>query len=250
GLVRGAWTAPDVLGALAVAVAAAVVFVLAQRRPETDRVAPMLPPRLFAGRTFGWGLAAGALVNFGLSGVLFVLSLSWQGTRGYSASAAGLAFLPLTIPTAFNPVFTGRLVARIGPRIPAVTGFLLMATGTVAQTATTGPLLSAIGLALLGFGVSFAVPSLMTAVLGSVPKELAGVGGGAVKAARQTGAVLGVAVLGTLLDHGPRPALVTAAAALVAGAVIAARAIDRRAPDLISQPVAGPTGQPATDPTG
>ncbi|WNV83580.1 MFS transporter [Umezawaea sp. Da 62-37] len=226
GLVRAEWTAPDVLGALAVAVAAAVVFVLAQRRPETDRVAPMLPPRLFGDRTFAWGLVAGAIVNFGLSGVLFVLSLSLQGTRGYSASAAGLAFLPLTIPTALNPVLTGRLVAGIGPKIPAVAGFLLMAAGTAAQAATTDPVLSAIGLGLLGFGVSFAVPSLMTAVLGSVPRELAGVGGGAVNAARQTGAVLGVAVLGALLDHDPRTALVTAAAVLVVGAVIAGRAID------------------------
>ncbi|PRY33991.1 MFS transporter [Umezawaea tangerina] len=226
GLVRARWSAPDVLGALAVAVLAAVVFVLAQRRPETGPVAPMLPPRLFADRTFGWGLAAGAIVNFGLSGVLFVLSLSWQGTRGYSASAAGLAFLPLTIPTALNPVLTGRLVARTGPKVPAVAGFLLMAAGTAAQAATTDPLLAALGLALLGFGVSFAIPSLMTAVLGAVPKDLAGVGGGAVNAARQTGAVLGVAVLGTLLPAGPRTALATAAAVLVVGAVIAGAAVE------------------------
>src|SRR6185295_7204152 len=104
---------------------------------------------------------------FGLSGVLFVLSLYFQETRGYSPSSTGLAFLPLTIPTAFNPIFTGRLVARIGPRIPAVSGFLLMSLGTVTQA--FAPALSVVALALLGFGVSLAIPSLLTAVVGSAP---------------------------------------------------------------------------------
>jgi DHA2 family methylenomycin A resistance protein-like MFS transporter len=32
---------------------------------------------------------------------------------------------------------------------------------------------------LLGFGVSFAIPSLITAIVGSVPKEQTGIGSGA-----------------------------------------------------------------------
>jgi DHA2 family methylenomycin A resistance protein-like MFS transporter len=140
---------------LPVSVLAAAVFVASQRRPGA-----MLPPRLLS-----WSLPAGAIVNFGLSGVLFVLSLYFQETRGYPPSSAGLAFLPLTIPTAFNPIFTGRLVARIGPRIPAVAGFLLMSAGTLIQAFSPPVVLSALGLALLGFGVSLAIPALLTAVV-------------------------------------------------------------------------------------
>ena len=47
--------------------------------------------RLWAMAGIG-ALLAGAIVNFGLSGVLFVLSLYFQETRGYSPSATGLAF--------------------------------------------------------------------------------------------------------------------------------------------------------------
>ncbi|MEV6876810.1 MFS transporter [Amycolatopsis sp. NPDC051128] len=189
---------------LPVAAVAAVVFVASQRRPDA-----MLPSRLLS-----WGLLSGAIVNFGLSGVLFVLSLYFQETRGYPPSSTGLAFLPLTIPTAFNPIITGRLVARIGPRVPAVSGFLLMSAGTLVQAFSPPVVVSMLGLALLGFGVSLAIPSLLTAVVGSAPPELAGVAGGALNAARQTGAVLGVALLGVLVS-GTSAAFALAAAAVV-----------------------------------
>jgi DHA2 family methylenomycin A resistance protein-like MFS transporter len=192
---------------LPVFLAAAAVFVASQRRPDA-----MLPVSLLSRN-----LLAGAIVNFGLSGVLFVLSLYFQQLRGYSPSTTGLAFLPLTIPTAFNPIFTGRLVARIGPRVPAISGFLLMASGALLQAFF--PAFSAVALALLGFGVSLAIPSLLTAVVGSAPRELAGMSGGALNASRQTGAVLGVAVLGALLN-----ATTTTTALAVAGGLLLAGA--------------------------
>ncbi|WP_072476196.1 MFS transporter [Amycolatopsis australiensis] len=210
---------------LALSAVAAAVFVAAQRRPDA-----MFPPRLLSR-----GLLAGAIVNFGLSGVLFVLSLYFQETRGYSPSSTGLAFLPLTIPTAFNPIFTGRLVARIGPRVPAVSGFALMASGTFLQAFSSSAVLSVIALALLGFGVSLAIPSLLTAVVGSAPRELAGIAGGALNASRQTGAVIGVAALGAVLNATtPTTALATAGVVLCAGAAIVAwepqKAAANRAP--------------------
>ncbi|MEV6644619.1 MFS transporter [Amycolatopsis sp. NPDC051371] len=194
---------------LPLSVAAVAVFVASQRRPGA-----MLPFSLLSRN-----LLAGAIVNFGLSGVLFVLSLYFQETRGYSPSSTGLAFLPLTIPTAFNPIFTGRLVARIGSRIPAVSGFVLMSTGTVLQAFVPG--LSVVALALLGFGVSLAIPSLLTAVVGSAPAELAGTAGGALNASRQTGAVLGVAILGAILNTASMTtALFVAGVVLLAGAFL------------------------------
>lgn len=197
---------------LPVFLAAAVVFVASQRRPDA-----MLPVSLLSRN-----LLAGAIVNFGLSGVLFVLSLYFQQSRGYSPSTTGLAFLPLTIPTAFNPIFTGRLVARIGPRVPAISGFLLMASGALLQAFF--PVLSVVALALLGFGVSLAIPSLLTAVVGSAPRELAGMAGGALNASRQTGAVLGVAVLGALLNATTTTtALAAAGGLLLAGAFLLPR---------------------------
>ncbi len=221
---------------------AAVAWALSRSAPSTPaRAGRMRPARLFRVRAFPLGLAAGAIVNFGLSGVLFVLSLYFQETRGYPPSMTGLAFLPLTIPTAFNPIFTGRLVARVGPRIPAVTGFLLMSGGTLLQAGTTSPVLSVVALALLGFGVSLAIPSLLTLVVTAVPPDLTGVAGGALNASRQAGAALGVAVLGAVLTATTTSiALVAAAGVLLAGAVAALAAL----------PVIGSTTAYADDDNG
>jgi DHA2 family methylenomycin A resistance protein-like MFS transporter len=233
------WTAPVVLAALAVFVVTGVLFVLAERRPATDTHTPMLPLNLFRSSTFSAALFAGLLINFALSGVLFTLSLFFQGGRGYSAFAAGLAFLPLTLPTAFNPIFTGRLVARIGPRMPATLGFVLMGVGTLIQAFTTSSsaasvTVSSIGLLLLGFGISFAMPSLVVGVMSSVPRELSGIGSGALNSARQTGAVLGVAVLGVLLNRassiesGTRISVILAGALLLVGAIAVGTFVGRK----------------------
>lgn len=223
------WTAPMVLGAFALALIALVVFIAAEIR-EGD--AAMLPPRMFRDRGFSAALIAGALANFGLSGLLFVLSLFFQESRGYSSLAAGLAFLPLTVPTAINPIFTGRLVGRIGPRRPATTGFILMGAGALVQVPFTGNsaadiAATVIGLLAFGTGVSFALPALVAGVASTVPQDLAGIGAGALNSSRQVGASLGVAVLGVALSMakstgaGTRYALVAGAVILLIGALIA-----------------------------
>ncbi|MFJ8309630.1 MULTISPECIES: MFS transporter [unclassified Streptomyces] len=233
------WTSAPVLIALAVGVAAAIGFLAVERREPGVR-GPMLPLKLFRNSAFSVGLLNGLLVNFGLSGVLFVMSLHFQQGLGYTAMAAGLAFLPLTLPTAFNPICTGRLVARKGPRVPSILGFSLMTLGALIQLLFVGDVgagqyaLTAVGLLVFGFGVSFAIPSLVTTLVSAVPKEQAGIASGALNSARQTGAVVGVAVLGSFLqaspgDSGTKTALAVAAAALAVGALLAVGYIGRGA---------------------
>lgn len=232
------WTDPEVLGSFAAFVVAAALFIYVERREATDRHTPMLPLKLFRSSTFSTALFAGLLINFSLSGVLFTLSLLFQDGRGYSAFEAGLAFLPLTLPTAFNPIFTGRLVAKIGPRKPATAGFVLMGVGTLIQAGTTSDstaalVVSSLGLLMLGFGISYAMPSLVVGVMSSVPRELAGIGSGAFNSARQTGAVVGVAILGSILNtsssvqSGARVGVIISGVLLLIGAVMVFRFVGR-----------------------
>ena len=71
------WASVEVLGAFVVTVAAAGVFLAAERRAGG---AAMLPLRMFSDRGFSAAVGAGLLANF------------------------GLAFLSLALPTAFNPI--------------------------------------------------------------------------------------------------------------------------------------------------
>jgi DHA2 family methylenomycin A resistance protein-like MFS transporter len=193
------WNSPVILGAFSLALLCAIIFLMVEAKGKT----PLLPLRLFRNATVSAGMIAGMVINIGLSGILFILPLFFQQLRGLSAQMAGLALLPMMIPMAFNPIFTGRIVGRIGSRIPMTIGFSLGALGTLLLVwvdVNTSYALTLIGLLLIGFGVSFTIPALMTAVISSVPKEQTGAVSGALNSSRQLGATLGVAILGSILS--------------------------------------------------
>ncbi|MFH5186564.1 MFS transporter [Paenibacillus sp. TAB 01] len=219
------WGSPWVLAAWTAAVLSLAVFI----RLEAKGRMPMLPLTLFRSPTISAGMLAGMLVNIALSGILFVIPLYFQQGLGYSAHAAGLILLPMTIPMAVNPVLTGRLVSRIGARAPMTAGFMLAACGTLLQAggmdgAYHGLMLA--GLLLTGFGISLTIPALMAAVIGASPKELTGAASGALHTSRQLGAAIGVAVLGAIINgsvtwsDGMHSGLFAAAALLLLGGVL------------------------------
>ncbi|WP_242887418.1 MFS transporter [Actinomadura litoris] len=204
---------------------AAAAFAAAERRSA----APVLVPAVLRAPGMPAALLAGAAVNFAMTGVLFVLPLAFQRDLGLSAFETGLAFLPMTLPFAFNPLVTGRIVARTGPRPPVLAGLALLTAGGAALGAALlasapYPVLVA-GLLGTGFGVSFALPALATAVVAAAPEGTAGAAGGLLNAVRQSGATLGVAIMGAFVPDGSGgfgSALFAASAACAAALALAA----------------------------
>lgn len=196
------WGSPIILGALTVAVLGAIAFVLTERRASS----PMLPLSLFSSRAFTGGTAIGLCINLGLYGELFVLTLYLQQLRGYSPLLAGVALLPQMGMLTIGSTLSGRIAARNGPRLPMLVG---LGTGAVGLflLAAAGPhtayRLLVVPLMLAGFGMSMTMPAATTAVVEAAPEERAGLAGGTINAARQTGGLLGIALMGTLVSsHG------------------------------------------------
>lgn len=220
------WQSLEVLVVFGIALILALFFLLVEARGR----APMLPLRLLANSTISTGMIAGLVINFGSSGILFVLSLFFQQARGYSALLAGLAFLPLTITIMLNATLTGRIVGRIGAKVPMTLGFFLAGCGVLLQagvTMYTSYAVTLTGLLIMGIGVSLTLPSLLVAVMSAAPKELAGTASGALNASRQLGAVIGVAILGAILNEsggfieGLHVALVVTGILLLGGGLLA-----------------------------
>ncbi|MEU7836487.1 MFS transporter [Nonomuraea sp. NPDC049129] len=205
-----------------------------RRKVHADRRPPFVERRgLFAGRrshapvlpggllAVTWPeLLAGMVANFAFSGALFVLTLFLQDTHHLTPLATGLAFLPLTLPMTVNPLLTGRLVARYGPRPPILGGLALLATGLAGVSLTD---YLAPWLVVMGFGLSFVLPALMAGILTSAPTGTAGTAGGVLNASRQVGATLGVAVLGGLSHPLPVAAILTALTCACYGVMARAR---------------------------
>jgi MFS transporter, DHA2 family, methylenomycin A resistance protein len=181
----------------------------------------------------------GLLINLGFYGELFVINLYFQQALGYSALVSGLALLPQLGVVAAGSALSGRFTARVGgPRPTMEIGLLVGGAGLLGLIALgdgTPYGLLVVPLVAVGFGMSFTMPAVTTAVVEGVPADRAGLASGVINAARQLGGVIGVAVLGALISgsHGSgfitglRIALAIAGTAFLAGAVITAAAVSR-----------------------
>jgi DHA2 family methylenomycin A resistance protein-like MFS transporter len=230
---RAGATAAPVVAAFAVLVLAAVAFVAVERRAAN----PMLPPGLFASPTFSGGTVVGLLINLGFYGQLFVVNLYLQEVRHLSPLLAGLAVLPEAGPVSLASALSGRFTARAGsPRPTMLIGLTLGGAGLlglmVAGPATPYAAL-VVPLAAAGAGMAFTMPAATTAVVDAAPAERAGIASGVINAARQVGAVIGVALLGSLVAGSDgvvgrlRLAMAAAGAAFLAGASVTLVAVDR-----------------------
>ncbi len=132
-LLTWALTALSSTGRSASAVAALVtgitllfIFVLVERKRGSDA---MMPLALFGSRSFV-GLTLLTLLLYGALGALFVLvPYELIVARGYSATQAGAALLPLPLIIAVASPAAGSLASRIGPRWPLVLGSIVVAFG-------------------------------------------------------------------------------------------------------------------------
>ena len=186
---------PLVLVAALVGVVALGSFV----RLQVRSVDPLVPPPLFADRTFTLSNALTFVVYAALSGVLMLLVLQLQVSLGYSPTAAGVAGLPITILMLLLSGRSGALAQRIGPRAQLVVGPMLLAAGMLLLM-RVGPGASYLGavlpaVAVFGLGLATVVAPVTATVLAAAPDEHAGVASGINNAIARAGGLLAIAIL-------------------------------------------------------
>ncbi|MEM1043239.1 MAG: MFS transporter [Bacteroidota bacterium] len=201
GLIASAergWGDSVVLAAVAGAVGLFGLFLLREARAPD----PMVPLDLFRSPTFSGANAVTLGLYFALTGVLFFLPFNLIQVQGYSATAAGAAFLPFSLVVGFFSRPAGGLVERFGARLPLVVGPLVTALGLALLvvpsvggwywTTFFPPML------VLGTGMAIAVAPLTTVVMDSVDESHAGTASGVNNAASRIAGLLAVAVLGVV----------------------------------------------------
>jgi EmrB/QacA subfamily drug resistance transporter len=195
------WTAAPVLAPFALAVVAAVAFVLVERsRPE-----PLIELRFFRSRPFTGASVIAVLAFTVLGGFLFVITLYLQQVRGDSPLRAGLSLLPATLVMAAAAPVAGQLTSHRGSRIPLVASGLGIAGGMallLALSPDTSYWYLAVALAVLGAGLGLVNPPITGTAVSGMPAAQAGVASAVVSVTRQVGSLLGVAVMGDLVTSG------------------------------------------------
>ena len=202
-----------------IAGASSVVLGLGFIAVEARGTSPMLPLSLLRRRTLGPVALVGLLHNVAIYGLIFVLSLSFQRLRQLTPVGAGLLFLPLTIGLGIGTRIGAVVLRNFGPFRALIRGHLAAAFGALILACFRQDLSAAalaLPLVVIGAGAGITTPAMNLAVLDSVERTQGGLASGILNSARQTGGVIGVALLGALLGE---PA--TSAGAQVAGYVAA-----------------------------
>jgi EmrB/QacA subfamily drug resistance transporter len=227
------WTAPAVLAALVLAIAAAVAFWAVERRHPD----PLVRAELLHLPSLRKASTMNLLLGLWNAGEMIVLSLYLQQVLHDSPLVTGLVIAPQGVVGFSAGAFGARLARRIGVRrvliltsAIATAGFLVLTQLPAADGYS--PVLAAV--MLVGFGTAGTAFGTMVTATGSVADHDQGVVGGVINTSRQVGAAIGAALLPAVAEAanradrtsgvlGDRAAMLVAAAAAATATAVAWR---------------------------
>ncbi len=193
------WGSTLVLGSFALALAAFTAFILVSRGKSWA----VVPLDLFALPVVARANLALFLVNMGYMGVPMFLPLYLQLVRGLSASASGMAMLPLLFGILFGSTIAGQVSRRTKAVKPVlVAGGIVVLLAMIVltmETADTPRWILSANLFALGLGLGPAQGMFTLAIQSAVVHARVGVATASAQFCRQIGATVGVALFGALL---------------------------------------------------
>jgi EmrB/QacA subfamily drug resistance transporter len=218
-------THPAVLASLVVGVVCLAAFPWWEHRTPN----PMMPLHIFAARNFAVGNLATVFLYAAVSLGTLLVALFLQETAGMSATAAGIATLPIPVLSFFLARRFGTLAGAYGPRLFMALGPVVAAAGYLLMTRVDSAfdfwtqLLP--GLVVFGLGLSITVSPLTAAVLAAVEPAQSGIGSAINNAISRIAGLIAIAFTGVIIggsmdfDGFRRGAYVVAALFAVAGLV-------------------------------
>ena len=190
------------IGLGVVAIAAALAFVIRQRRARV----PLYDLHVAGRRTFWVAACAGIIVFGSLMGAMFIGQQYLQNVLGYDTLDAGLAILPAAVMMVIIAPRSAQLIAARGSRFTLLTGYVFCFLGFLTMLILWKENIAywkvGLGYAFIGVGVGFAGTPASHSLTGSVPVERAGMASGTADLQRDLGGAIMQSILGALLTAG------------------------------------------------
>jgi EmrB/QacA subfamily drug resistance transporter len=201
GLIEGpgkGWGSPEVLGAFAVGLALLGAFLVWERVTAT----PMLDLGFFSRPRFSAASMAITLTFMALMGMIFVLTQYLQSVRDFRPVTAGAVLMPMALVMVVLAPMSARLVERFGSKLVLGSGLVTVSAGVASMslfTPGTPTWLIILSTMVFASGMANTMAPATESIMGSLPREKAGVGSAVNDTTRQVGGAIGVALIGSLL---------------------------------------------------
>jgi EmrB/QacA subfamily drug resistance transporter len=201
------WTSGLILGLFAVAAVAFALFYWREHRVRQ----PLIDFSLFRSLNFAAGNATGLLLSAAMMGAFFIIPIFLQSVLGYSAIKAGLVMAPMSVVIIFAAPLAGSLSDRLGSKWIVAAGMLLLAAGLAWMAGLlpgiekiapdTSPADLVAPFIISGIGIGLAIAPVTSAVMATAPRDRVGNASGVLSTTRQVGSLMGIAILGAVLQN-------------------------------------------------
>ena len=149
----------------------------------------------------------GFLINLGGYGQLFLISLFLQQARGADALQTGIQMVPMLAIFSIGNLASGRIAARWNVSAALLGGLSIATVLSAASIVAMSPGMPYWCFALLAtganLGLGLVVPAMTSLVMQVSGTAHANSGAAALNANRQSGTLVGVALMGTILHRAP-----------------------------------------------
>ena len=192
------WVSTVVIGLLVVAVVSMAWFVRQARREEH----PLLRIEVLGHRRFMMALAAILIAQFAVLAIGYAIPNYSQIANHTSAFTAGLLLVPGCVVGAVLSPLSGRLLDKVGARLPLVGGYGCMLLSLVLFAWWGNRLTTAM---FYGFYVVYTIgqglgcPTVITFGLSQLPKDLSADGNALVNSFQQLAGAMGTAVVSSIV---------------------------------------------------
>ncbi len=195
---RQGWTAPLVLGAVALGAVLMGTFVFVELR----KTEPMVQLRLFKNKLFGSTAVVSFFSSAAFLGILFVTPVFLQEGRGVGPLESGLTTFPEAIGVVCSTQLVARLYPRFGPRRLMVGGMAGLGCVALLMSRLTlegGPWPVRILMFSLGICMAYIFLPNQAASMATISKSETGRASTLFSVQRQLGSAVGIAVIGSVM---------------------------------------------------
>lgn len=192
------WTSPLTLGIIFGGLILLILFSYFQTRSEN----PLIQIKLFNDPAFTADTILLFCIQFAMISIIVFGAIYLQDILHFTPLETGFALMPIIISVVIMSQVSGRLLDRVGVRIPALFGTALIAGGFLGQA----PFLEQAeflwilpGMIMLGLGIGLVMVATNTDALNRAPSQYRAQASGVVQTIRQMGATIGLASIGGLV---------------------------------------------------